>query len=205
MLYIVRHAESEWNALGRLQGQTDIGLSEEGKKQAVKLGGYFEKTGISFDYVFSSDLDRAFQTAKLATAWMPVESITASRLLRERFFGALQGQLLEEIIKEVPDYGENAGAAMTHGMEPLEDMQERMVKVLTSISEETNGAPALVVTHGGAIHALLHKLSGGTVGTGRGKIANTSITRLAWDGKKLNIIAVNETPHLDQVKDTFEG
>ncbi|WP_046174413.1 histidine phosphatase family protein [Domibacillus indicus] len=205
MIYLVRHGESEWNALGRLQGQMDIGLSEEGRKQAALLGAYFEKQGISFDYVFSSDLDRAFQTAKRATAWMPVETITASRLLRERFYGELQGQLLAEIIQNVPNYAENFGLTMTHGMESLEEMQERMVKVLTSISKETNGAPALVVTHGGAVNALLHKLSNGQAGTGNGKIDNTSITRLAWDGDKLTIVSINETPHLQNIKDTFEG
>ncbi|WP_046178149.1 histidine phosphatase family protein [Domibacillus tundrae] len=205
MIYLVRHGESEWNALGRLQGQMDIGLSEEGRKQAALLGAYFKQEGISFEYVFSSDLDRAFQTAKLATAWLPVESITASRLLRERFYGELQGQLLTEILEHVPNYADNFGVPMTHGMESIEEMQERMVEVLSSISKETNGALALVVAHGGAINALIHKLTNGQAGTGRGKIDNTSITRLSWDGEKLAIVSVNETPHLNHVKDTFEG
>lgn len=205
MIHLVRHGESEWNALGRLQGQMDIGLSEEGRKQAAALGAYFEREGISFDYVFSSDLDRAFQTVKLATAWMPVESITASRLLRERFYGELQGQLLAEILESVPNYAENFGLPMTHGMESLEEMQERMVKVLTAISSETKGAPALVITHGGAVNALIHKLTDGEAGTGHGKIDNTSITRIAWDGKKLSVISVNEIPHLKNIRDTFEG
>ncbi|WP_309088931.1 histidine phosphatase family protein [Domibacillus sp.] len=205
MIHLVRHGESEWNALGRLQGQMDIGLSEEGRKQAAALGGYFEREGISFDYVFSSDLDRAFQTAKLATAWMPVESITASRLLRERFYGELQGQLLTDILRQVPNYADNFGIPMTHGMESIEDMQERMVKVLIMISKETNGAPALVVTHGGAINALVHKLTDRQEGTGQGKIDNTSITRIAWDGKTLSVVSVNEIPHLKEVRDTFEG
>ncbi|OES46078.1 histidine phosphatase family protein [Domibacillus iocasae] len=204
MIYLVRHGESKWNALGRLQGQMDIGLSEEGRKQAALLGAYFEQEGISFEYVFSSDLDRAFQTAKLATAWLPVESITASRLLRERFYGELQGQLLKEILEQVPNYAENFGMPMTHGMESIEEMQERMLKVLTLISKETNGAPALVVTHGGAVNALIHKLSDGQAGTGHGKIDNTSITRLSWNGKKLSIISVNETSHLENVNDTYE-
>lgn len=205
MLYVVRHGESEWNALGRLQGQMDIGLSKEGREQAALLGDYFDRASIVFDYVFSSDLDRAFQTAKLACAKMNVESITASRLLRERFYGELQGQLLTDIVKTVPDYANNLGVPMTHGMESIEDMQERMVKVLTSIAEETNGAPVLVVTHGGAVNALVHKLSNGESGTGIGKIDNTSITKLSWNGEKLSVVSVNETPHLRSVNDTFEG
>lgn len=62
-IYIIRHGQTEWNKSGRLQGQTDIALNENGKELAVKVG--YALKEISFDRVISSPLARAVETAQL--------------------------------------------------------------------------------------------------------------------------------------------
>ncbi len=63
-LLIVRHGETEWNAEGRIQGHTDIGLSERGEEQARSLGQRLADRQI--DVAYSSDLKRTSETANLA-------------------------------------------------------------------------------------------------------------------------------------------
>jgi len=63
-LLIVRHGETEWNAEGRIQGHTDIGLSEKGAEQARSLG--LRLAGMNIDVAYTSDLKRTSETAKLA-------------------------------------------------------------------------------------------------------------------------------------------
>ena len=63
-LIIVRHGETEWNATGRIQGHTDIGLSEKGTEQARSLG--LRLAGMHIDVAYSSDLKRSSETARLA-------------------------------------------------------------------------------------------------------------------------------------------
>ena len=65
MIYIVRHGETDWNILKKLTGQTDIPLNLNGIKQAKEVREKLKN--IKFDYVFSSPLKRAYETAKIIT------------------------------------------------------------------------------------------------------------------------------------------
>ena len=65
-IYMIRHGQTEWNESGRLQGQTDIALNENGRELAVKVGQALK--GISFDRVISSPLIRSVETAQLVLA-----------------------------------------------------------------------------------------------------------------------------------------
>lgn len=62
-IYIVRHGETEWNAVRRLQGHSDIELNENGRSLAYETGKKLK--GIKFDRVYSSPLKRAVDTANL--------------------------------------------------------------------------------------------------------------------------------------------
>ena len=61
ILYIIRHGETEWNKMGKMQGRTDISLSEDGRKLAQKTADGLKN--VKFDYIFSSPLERAYETA----------------------------------------------------------------------------------------------------------------------------------------------
>jgi broad specificity phosphatase PhoE len=63
LMFLVRHAESTWNPLKKIQGQRDPQLSAYGRKEAGLLAKRFK--GLSFDAVYTSPLRRAYQTAEI--------------------------------------------------------------------------------------------------------------------------------------------
>ena len=63
-IYAARHGETEWSKSGQHTGRTDLPLTEQGERDAGKLGGRLK--GMNFAKVFSSPLQRAFHTCELA-------------------------------------------------------------------------------------------------------------------------------------------
>jgi 2,3-bisphosphoglycerate-dependent phosphoglycerate mutase len=92
-LVLLRHGESDWNALNLFTGWVDVGLTEKGRAEAVRSGELLTEHGLLPDVLYTSLLRRAITTAHLAldTAdrlWIPVRR---SWRLNERHYGALQG------------------------------------------------------------------------------------------------------------------
>ncbi len=99
MIYIVRHGETEWNKQKKTQGAQNVGLSEIGRQQALKLGKRLK--GCFIKHIYSSDLDRALETAAIAGNEINLTP-TSSQLLREACFGAWEGLTLEQIEEKYP-------------------------------------------------------------------------------------------------------
>ena len=92
-LVLLRHGQSVWNLENRFTGWTDVDLSAEGVRQAVRAGQLLRQHGFAFDVGFTSVLKRAIKTLDLVLEemdllWIPVEK---SWRLNERFYGDLQG------------------------------------------------------------------------------------------------------------------
>ena len=85
VIRIYRHGETEWNRIGKLQGWLDSPLTDAGRALA-------EQVRWEPDYVVSSDLGRAVETARLMFPQVPIQ--TDARL-REIFLGDWQGQLIQ--------------------------------------------------------------------------------------------------------------
>ena len=87
-VYLIRHGETGWNRIHKLQGQSDIELNDVGRELA-----YLTAEGladIEFDRIYSSPLNRAYETAKIIRGDRDIEIIKDSRLL-EIDFGAGEG------------------------------------------------------------------------------------------------------------------
>ena len=92
-LVLVRHGQSVWNVANLFTGWTDVDLSDQGREEAAQAGRELLKTGIRFDYCYTSVLKRAIRTLHIALdemdrLWLPVEKTWR---LNERHYGALQG------------------------------------------------------------------------------------------------------------------
>jgi broad specificity phosphatase PhoE len=139
-LLLVRHGETDWNAAGRLQGQTDRPLSEFGRGQARKLAG--ELVGEELEAIYSSDLSRARETAEIIGERLGLP-VVLDPDLREKDWGTWEGLTSAE-----RDRVEFAG-------ESTEAHRERILRALRRISELHPGdGRVLVVTHGGSIRRV---------------------------------------------------
>jgi len=147
-LLVVRHGQSEWNAVGRWQGHADPSLSELGRRQAfvatISIG--------AVDGIVSSDLLRAAETAAIIAEQLGVGPVVVDERLRERNVGQWTGLTRAEIDKGWPGWLD--AARRPEGFEDLDEVLARVVDALQAIHEANPGGTLLVVTHGGAIRAL---------------------------------------------------
>ena len=140
MIYFVRHGQTEWNKIGRMQGHIDIELNDEGKKQAQLVKEKLKD--VKFDKVFSSPLKRAKETAQII---VNQEIIIDERLI-ERCNGELEGKFKDEI-KIYPNFNDPNDTRF--GIEPLDDFKGRIYNFLDEISNKYKNKNILVVTHAG--------------------------------------------------------
>lgn len=96
LFYFVRHGVSEWNAENRLCGRTDVSLSDEGRRQAVRLAERLR--GLSPAALYTSPLRRAVETAEIIAAATGVKPIVDGRLI-ELNYGAWEGMTFAEVME----------------------------------------------------------------------------------------------------------
>ena len=160
-LLLVRHGETEWNAEGRIQGHTDIGLSEKGGDQARSLGRRLINLGI--DAAYSSDLKRTSETAKLALGDRNLV-LNETPELREYHKGIFEGMTLGEIQAqypaEYPKYLEKDLSYAPKGGETTRDVSTRMASIIGEIKAKHLDETVLVVSHGGVLRAAMVFLLG---------------------------------------------
>jgi broad specificity phosphatase PhoE len=146
-ILLARHGETDWNLQHRWQGHTDTPLNETGRGQAHALAE--ELAAERIDAVFSSDLIRAHETARMVAEPRGLD-VTAVPDLRERSFGSLEGLTTEEIQTRHP----GLELPWSDG-ETREEMAERVLGALQRIAETHPDGRVLVVSHGGPMRAVL--------------------------------------------------
>ena len=92
-LVLIRHGESVWNKENRFTGWTDVGLSEEGVRQAQSAAELLKKEQLTFDCVYTSVLKRAIHTFEIIRDLLALPNIPVYKhwQLNERHYGDLQG------------------------------------------------------------------------------------------------------------------
>jgi probable phosphoglycerate mutase len=150
-LILWRHGQSVWNADDRVQGQTDVELSEIGRGQAAAAA--TRLAALKPDYLVSSDLRRAADTAA-ALAKVTGLPVRYDERLRERHFGDWQGLTLTEVAERWPERytrwrrGEGVADA---GVEDVETLGKRVTAALQeAVAQAPSGSTTVVATHGGA-------------------------------------------------------
>jgi broad specificity phosphatase PhoE len=173
-ILLVRHGETDWNAQRRVQGHSDTPLNATGRAQAEALAE--ELGGESIEAVYSSDLLRAHETARIVAGRRGLE-VTAIRDLRERHFGTWEGLTDDEILARFPE----ATSGSWGDGERKEEMIRRVFGALQRIAEAHPGGRVLVVSHGGPLRAVLAHC--GVDGVGR--IDNCHVVRIEVDGREI--------------------
>lgn len=160
-LLITRHCESEWNALGKWTGTTDVHLSENGFKQAGQVGEAIK--GISIDHAFCSQQIRTLETLENILDGAQQVEVPYQRVadINERDYGDYTGMNKWEVRDKVGEEEFNAirrnwDHAVPNG-ETLKMVYERAVpfyrQVIVPLLKE--GKTVLMVAHGNSIRALI--------------------------------------------------
>ncbi len=187
---MVRHGESEHNREGLVQGQKDSKLTGQGRKQAELLAERLENN--EFEAVYSSDLQRARETADILALHHDTEIVETEKL-RERNYGDLEGESFE-VWRDLDT--EDHHDWKTAGGESLREHKERSMEFLNMLMVENMGK-ALLVAHGGTIAAvLMHILNCSSRQAWRFRIQNCSITRVQHQEDGWRIEVVGDACHL---------
>ncbi|MFN8510474.1 MAG: histidine phosphatase family protein [Deinococcaceae bacterium] len=198
--WVVRHAETVWNAMGKVQGHADIALSSRGLQQSERLAERLR--GLSFDAVYASDLERAQKTADLITSDLSPPRVLEPRL-REINVGHLSGLSHREVPERFPQYwqelSEDPWGTRRPGGESMSDLYVRVRDALLDIHCKYPGGRVLVVTHGGVVRVAVSLALGGDLQAmwARLSIENTAISRLFLSKTGSRLISYNDSAHLE--------
>ncbi|KAK7331112.1 hypothetical protein VNO77_25326 [Canavalia gladiata] len=177
-IVVVRHGETAWNAERKIQGQADIELNQAGRQQAAAVGNRLSKEP-KISAIYSSDLQRAFETAQIIAVKCGGPEVVKDIDLRERHMGDLEGVGYGEIKKTNPMayktlVSKNDNEELPGGGESVAQLFERCKSALLRIGRKHKGERVVVVTHGASIETLYKWASAN--GRHEGKIDNASIT-----------------------------
>lgn len=160
-LIIWRHGNTDWNANGKVQGQTDVPLNDLGRQQAVEAAELLVR--FRPDAIVSSDLLRAADTAAALGA-LTGRPITHDERLRERYFGAWQGLTMAEVAVTHPEQHARWVAGrddVAADVETLSDLGKRVAEAFLAAADlAPPGGTVVVATHGAAARQGIGHLLG---------------------------------------------
>lgn len=199
-LILVRHGQTEWNAGGRYQGQSNVALSDTGRKQARFLAERFPVRQL--DAIYTSDLDRAKETAECVGKRLGL-TVYQEKAFRELSFGDWEGLTYQEISSRWPEEAEKLFTApdelvIPHG-ETFRDLQKRALDKIYSLYEQHIDQTVAVFAHGainktilaGLMHIPLHYLWSL-------RQDNTAVNILRLDDGYVMVELINSTSHLGE-------
>ncbi|MDH6235332.1 histidine phosphatase family protein [Cryobacterium sp. CG_9.6] len=180
---LIRHGQTDWNAALRIQGATDIPLNDVGRGQATDA--VAPLSAFEWDFVVSSPLSRAAETADLIAADLDLTVTLRIPGLIERDYGPAEGLQDGEELEALRFPGG------FHGAEAESDVAERGIDALQQLAREHPGARIIVVSHGTLIRLCLERVLERPIGS----INNAALTLVQHHpaGWKLEILN-GETP-----------
>ena len=161
-LILIRHGQSEWNALNQFTGWKDPGLTSKGVEEARNAGKIINNLKINFDLVFTSALLRAQNTAEIILKEInqPLSTIK-NQALNERNYGDLAGLNKDDARKKWGDeqvhIWRRSFDIPPPGGESLKDTGERVLPFFMKeiLPYVCKGKNVLVAAHGNSLRSLI--------------------------------------------------
>lgn len=201
-LLLIRHGETHWNKLGKFQGSIDIELTDKGREQAQLLK---ERVKDKFDYIYTSPLKRARETATIL-AKASNKKLNIAEEIKEINFGSWESLTIKEIKEKFNDEFRNwkndkIEGKIVGGELSLKNASARGTNCILNIVKKHKGETIAVVAHGGIIKAALIGLFNWDMTMyHKTVIGNTSITEIIFsENLKPVLIKLNDTTHLDSL------
>ncbi|WP_410016478.1 2,3-diphosphoglycerate-dependent phosphoglycerate mutase GpmB [Sodalis sp. C49] len=203
-VYLVRHGETEWNALRRIQGQSDSALTAKGQRQAQQVAERVQRMGIT--HIISSDLGRTRHTADIIARACGCD-VRPDPRLRELDMGVLEMRDIDTLTPEEESWRKQLVNGTPDGRIPkgesMTELAQRMHAALDSCRELPAGSRPLLVSHGMALGCLISTVLGlPPYAERRLRLRNCSISRMdfqqsPWLAPGWVVETAGDTSHLD--------
>ena len=196
--YIVRHGQTNWNILGKTQGHGNSDLTEKGEEQAFELAKTIKEYPI--DYIYSSDLGRAVQTAEIVGSQIGIDTYK-TKSLREMGFGDWEGLLIDEIKKHhektYETWRNTPHLVNIPNGETLDIIKDRVDRFINELNEKYDNKHILLVSHSVTVRVmLLSFLNSSMENIYRIKQDNTALNIVEYRDYGPVIIKMNDTSHI---------
>jgi len=205
-VYLIRHAEAEGNLYRRIHGQYNSLVTTRGKKQIAELGKRFADTRV--DFVYSSDLLRARETAAVISGSHGLELVSTQQL-REVNMGVWEDLTWGEVERFEPEQLEHFNNDPTlwkvDGCEDFYSLQRRLTSAIRGIAAKHDGKTVAVVSHGSALRTFMS----GVLNVPPQEIKriphsdNTAVALLRIDKGSVTVEYQSDNSHLTEELSTF--
>jgi len=198
---IIRHGETDWNVEKRIQGHTDVPLSETGRAQALAMA--FNAAHHRFHAIYSSDLLRASETAQVL-AQREDQEVKLLPQLRERHFGLFQGITAAEGASLYPAaYAHYVARDLYYDFETGESLRrfaERVAEGIDWLVRHHSGQTIAAVSHSGVLDVVYRRATGRPLAAPRDfKIPNCGLNWFHFDSQGWHLEAWGDRHHLHDV------
>jgi len=195
---LIRHGETTWNRATRIQGHTDIPLSELGLAQAERLAEALADEPLAA--IYASDLSRARQTAE-AVAGRQGLPVRIDVGLRERAFGRFEGLSWDEIAQNHPEdsarWRKREPDFQVGGGESLVTFSARCLAAAGRAVAAHPGQSIALVAHGGVLDCLYRAATRTALDAPRSwQLGNATINRLLATPEGFTLVGWNDDRHL---------
>lgn len=203
-IILTRHGQTQWNVEGRVQGNLDSPLTENGRIQARSLAARLKEEGVQ--HLYSSDSLRAIDTAEEIRSVLGLTEIITKPALREFCFGEWEGRIWQEVRQTYPDifkiWDSEPHLVTTPGGENMNLVMERAWMVLQDIIKIHLGETVCLVTHGITLKLLVTKALGFEIHEWAKSPwqHNTALNIFETDGQHWVPKVIADCQHLDSIE-----
>lgn len=196
-VYLTRHGQTLWNIDRRLQGTGNSKLTELGINQAKSLRDRLKD--IDIDVIYTSPLERAFETAKILKGDKEIKIINKNEL-REISFGEYEGSTEIELLKqgrgeEIKKIFNGDIKVKSPGGESLEELYHRISSGIEEILNIEDGKNILIVSHGMSLRVIINYFNNGKEVFNE-IMGQATLTKINCINNKFEIEYLNDRSHI---------
>ena len=177
---LIRHGQIQQHKEKIFLGQTDVALSDKGREQAIEAADEVESLGLCTDRIYTSDLQRALQTAGIIQLGADIPELIQEPGFREMNLGPWDGKFISEIRETMLDEYEKRGQnimiyKMGHGSENFYDLQYRVCRTLSEVLKKDAAKDIVITAHSGVLRVMCNNLNDGDVADDWDKMDNGEV------------------------------
>jgi broad specificity phosphatase PhoE len=158
-IILIRHYRTQSNQQGRILGWGDSPPYPDWKTNVDFIDAQLRENGVSFDAIYSSDLQRASKTAQVYAASFGCADIISHPALKEINYGELQTRCKRWVAEHYPQHKKDPDFVYPGG-ESFRQMQRRSVEFLSALSIAHAQQTVLIVSHAGVIRGIISHFLG---------------------------------------------